>query len=122
MNTEKDFTDFYQENKNLLKEYLEIRFNLIKLQGVKSISRLLSLLMVMFIVGILALFIMLFLGLSFAWWLSAETGSNIIGFAGAAALFSLLMVLAIIFRKPLFQNPLIRLFIQESTKEFDQTP
>ena len=66
MNTEKDFTGFYQENKTLLKEYLDIRFNLLKLQSVKAISRILSLLMVIFLVGILVLFIMLFLGLSFA--------------------------------------------------------
>jgi len=122
MNTEKDFTGFYQENKTLLKEYLDIRFNLLKLQSVKAISRILSLLMVIFLVGILVLFIMLFLGLSFAWWLSAKTGSNVTGFAGAAALFSLLLVTAIAFRKPLFQSPLIRMFINETTRDFDENP
>jgi hypothetical protein len=122
MSTEKDFTGFYQENKALLKEYLEIRFNLLKLQGIKSISRILSLLIVISLVGILVLFVMLFLGLSFAWWLSAKTGSNVTGFAGAAALFSLLLITAIAFRKPLFQSPLIRMFIKETARDFEENP
>ena len=122
MSTEKDFTGFYEENKALLKEYFEVRFNLLKLQSVKVISRTLSRLIVIFLVGILILFVMLFLGLSFAWWLSIKTGSNVTGFAGAAALFSLLVVTAIAFRKPLFQNPLIRMFIHETTKDIDENP
>ena len=122
MSTEKDFTGFYQENKALLKEYLEIRFNLLKLQGIKSISRILSLLIVIFLVGILVLFIILFLGLSFAWWLSVKTGSNVTGFAGAAALFTLLLITAIAFRKPLFQSPLIRMFIKETAKDLEENP
>jgi polyferredoxin len=122
MSTEKDFTGFYEENKALLKEYFEVRFNLLKLQSVKVISRTLSRLIVIFLVGILILFVMLFLGLSFAWWLSIKTSSNVTGFAGAAALFSLLVVTAIAFRKPLFQNPLIRMFIHETTKDIDENP
>jgi hypothetical protein len=122
MSTEKDFSGFYEENKALLKEYFEVRFNLLKLQSVKVISRTLSRLIVIFLVGILILFVMLFLGLSFAWWLSIKTGSNVTGFAGAAALFSLLVVTAIAFRKPLFQNPLIRMFIHETTKDIDENP
>ena len=122
MSTEKDFTGFYHENKALLKEYLEIRFNLLKLQSIKSISRILSLLIVIFLVGILVLFVILFLGLSFAWGLSVKTGSNVTGFAGAAALFTLLLITAIAFRKPLFQSPLIRMFIKETAKDLGENP
>lgn len=121
MSTEKDFTGFYQDNKNLLKEYLDVRLTLVKLKGIKTVSRILSLLIVIFLVSILVLFIMLFLGFTFAWWLSAKTGSNIVGFAGTAALFTIIMVLCVALRKPLFQSPLIRLFIEESTKEHDET-
>ncbi len=121
MSTEQNFSGFYQETKNLLKEYLEVKFTLMKLKGIKSVSRLLSLLIVIFLVSILALFVMLFLGFSFAWWLSAKTGSNIMGFAGTAALFTIIMLLCILLRKPLFQGPLIRLFIEESTKEHDES-
>jgi predicted membrane protein len=120
MNTEKDFSGFFQENKTLLKEYFELRFQLIKLQGVKILSRLMSLLIVIFIVGIFVLFVVLFLGLSFAWWLSDKSGSNVIGFAGAAGLFTILLIIVIVFRKPLFQSPLIRMFINESTKDSDE--
>jgi hypothetical protein len=120
MDTEKDFSGFFQENKALLKEYLELRFQLIKLQGVRILSRTLSLFIVIITVGIFALFVVLFLGLSFAWWLSEETGSNTLGFAGAAGLFTILLIIVIAFRKPLFQSPLIRMFIHESTKDMEE--
>jgi hypothetical protein len=120
MDTEKDFSGFFQENKALLKEYLELRFQLIKLQGVRILSRTLSLFIVLITVGIFALFVVLFLGLSFAWWLSEKTGSNTLGFAGAAGLFTILLIIVITFRKPLFQSPLIRMFIHESTKDMEE--
>jgi hypothetical protein len=120
MNTEKDFSGFYQENKALIKEYLELRFQLLKMQGVKIISRTMSLLIVISLISILGLFIILFLGMTFAWWLTEKTGSNIIGFAGAAGLFTFLLLVAIAFRKPLFQNPLIRMFIYETTKDLEE--
>jgi len=117
MDTQKDFTGFYQENKSLVKEYLENQVGIFKLHTIKVTSRVLGLVAVIFVVGILALMTMLFLGFSFAWWLSDKTGSNIAGFAGAAALFFVFMVLSLIFRKYLFQNPLTRLIIHESTSE-----
>jgi len=120
MDTEKDFSGFFQENKALLKEYLELRFQLIKLQGVRILSRTLSLFIVIITVGIFALFVVLFLGLTFAWWLSEETGSKTLGFAGAAGLFTILLIIVIAFRKPLFQSPLIRMFIHESTKDMEE--
>jgi len=122
MNTEKDFSGFYHENKTLLKEYLETRFTILKLQGIRTISRTMSMVIIIFVVSLLALFTILFLGFSFAWWLSAKTGSNIVGFAGAAGLFFILMILAILLRKPLFQTPLIRMFIRESARELHETP
>ena len=120
MDTQKDFTGFYQENKALLKEYLENQVGILKLHTIKVTSRVVGLVVVIIMVGILGLMTMLFLGFSFAWWLSDKTGSNIAGFAGAAALFFVFMVFSIIFRKFLFQNPLTRLIIHESTRQHEE--
>ncbi len=114
---EKNFTGFYQENKALLSEYIDVRISLFKLQGIRAISRTMSLLIVVILVGILGMFTMLFLGFAFAWWLSDKTGSTVIGFAGAGALFALIMVVSILFRKSLFQSPLTRIIIRESMHE-----
>jgi hypothetical protein len=120
MGSEKDFSGFYAENKALLKEYLDIRLRLFKLQGIKILSRSLSSLMVVLLVSCMLLFTILFLGLTFAWWITNITDSAIIGFAGTAGLFFILSLAFIIFRKPLFHNPLIRFFIQESSMDQHQ--
>jgi hypothetical protein len=114
------FSTFYRENKDLLKEYIEIRMDLIRLQGIRMLSRSFSLVMVGLIVILLSLFILFFLGIAFAWWIADLTGSNVVGFVSAAGLFTFLLILTIIFRRPLFQNPMIRLFINESIPENEE--
>jgi hypothetical protein len=121
MATEHSFSSFYQENKILLKEYIDLRIRLFRLQAVKMLSRTLSLLIVIFIVCAFAFFIIMFLGMAFAWWLADKTGSNVIGFSGAAAVFILFLLLIVAFRKPLFLTPLVKLFIQETTKDLNET-
>jgi hypothetical protein len=76
--------------------------------------------MVGLIVILLSLFILFFLGIAFAWWIADLTGSNVVGFVSAAGLFTFLLILTIIFRRPLFQNPMIRLFINESIPENEE--
>ncbi len=120
MATDQNFKGFYAENKALLKEYIDLRLNLIKLQGIKVASKSLGLLIVIFLVGFLALFTLLFLGMSFAWWLTNLTGSAVLGFGAAGGLFFMLLLVVIVFRRPLVQNPLVRLFIRETSKDLHQ--
>jgi len=112
-----NLSDFYNVQSKIIKEYFETRLQLIKLQAVLAVSRLLTLIFVLIIVFILLLFILLFLGLALAWWLSELFGSKVLGFSGAAAVFFILLVMMIVFRKVLLQNPLIRLFIRTTSKE-----
>jgi hypothetical protein len=117
MSSKETFFSFFSENKALLKEYLDIRLDLVRLQGTRVLSRTFSLVMVVFIVSLLSLFVLFFLGMTFAWWIASLTGSNVIGFACASGLFMLILLLIIVFRRVLFQNPMIRMFIQESMDE-----
>jgi hypothetical protein len=112
-----DLSDFYTIQSKIIKEYFETRLQLIKLQAVLAVSRLLTLIFVLIIVFILLLFILLFLGLALAWWLTELFDSKVLGFSGAAAVFLLLLVMVIVLRKVLLQNPLIRLFIRTTSKE-----
>lgn len=120
MGSNQNFKDFYAENKALLKEYIDLRVNLVRFQAIKVLSKSFSLVIVIFLVGFLSLFTLLFLGTSFAWWLTNLTGSAVLGFAGAAGLFFMLLLVVIVFRRPLVQNPLIRLFIRETSKDLHQ--
>jgi hypothetical protein len=114
------FGGFINENVSLLKEYVEVRLELIKLRTVRMASRTLSILFTGFIIIMLSLFILLFLGLTFSAWISALTGSAIAGYASTAGLYLLLLILVIAFRKPLLQNPLIRIFIAENLKDEEE--
>lgn len=117
MSTTKNFSGFYAENKALLSEYLEVRLRLVKLQGIKALSRSLGMLFALFLVSTFALFVTLFLGVTFALWIADKSGSNIVGFASGAGLFFVLLLIVIIFRKPLFMTPLIKIFIREMSND-----
>jgi hypothetical protein len=117
MSTNKNFSGFYAENKALLSEYLEIRLRLVKLQGIKALSRSLGMLFAILVVSSIGLFVILFLGTTFALWIAEKTGSNVTGFASGAGLFFVLLLIVIVFRKPLFLTPLIRLFIREMSND-----
>jgi len=121
MSTKSTFSDFFSENKSLLKEYAETRLELIKLQGIRVVSRGFSLMLFLSIVLFLGFLITLFLGLAFAWWLSSVVGSQGLGFALTALVYGILFLLVILFRKPLFRGSIIRLFISEVMYEMDET-
>jgi len=113
MGTDKSFSGYYTESKGLLKEYVEVRLKLLKLQLIKALSRSLGMLFAMMVVSFFAFLVILFLGFSFSAWIMAETGNAALGYAAGAGLFFIFLLLVIILRKPLFMNPLIRVFIRE---------
>ncbi len=112
-----DFTDFFQKNKVLLKEYLEVRVELLRLQGIKFLSKVAGLFTWLMVILFLVFFILLFLGMMFAWWIAELTNSNIIGFACAAGVFVVLLLICVFARKPLFQKPIARMVIKEVLEE-----
>ncbi|MEY2835317.1 MAG: hypothetical protein RLZZ557_979 [Bacteroidota bacterium] len=114
------FSEFYQENSKLLSEYLDTRMQLIRLMAIRTISRTFSMFIVVCLVSFMVLFFLLFLVISFSWLMADVTGSAALGFLCGAGVFLLILLLGIIFRKPLFLNPLIRLFIHTSTQEEDE--
>ncbi|MBX3256540.1 MAG: phage holin family protein [Chitinophagaceae bacterium] len=115
-----DFSEFLKKNKTLLKEYIEVRLELFRLQGAKLLSKSLSLFIWITIVLFLVFFILLFLGVLFALWIAEISNSHIIGFASAAGVFVLLLGIVIIFRKKMFQEPVSRLIIRETLDQEDE--
>jgi hypothetical protein len=113
MGTDKSFSSYYSESKGLLKEYVEVRVKLLKLQLIKALSRSLGMMFAMMVVSFFAFLVILFLGFSFSAWIAAETGNMALGYAAGAGLFFIFLLLVIVLRRPLFMNPLIRVFIRE---------
>ena len=117
MSSKETFFSFFSENKALLKEYIDTRVELIKLQGVRTLSKTISVVMVIFIISLLCLSILLLIGITFAFWIASVTGSNIIGFASAAGLFILFLLGFIVFGRGMVQNQVIRRIIQDAMED-----
>lgn len=114
---QESFGSFVNETASLLKEYVEVRIELIKLRAVRMASRTLSILVTAFIITMLSLFILLFLGLTFSAWITALTGSQVAGYVSTAGLYLILLLLVVAFRRPLLQDPMIRVFINENLND-----
>jgi hypothetical protein len=117
---QESFGSFVNENVGLLKEYVEVRIELIKLRAVRMASHTLSILVTAFIIIMLSLFILLFLGLTFSAWITALTGSQVAGYVSTAGLYLILLLLVVALRRPLLQDPLIRIFINENLKDHEE--
>jgi Putative Actinobacterial Holin-X, holin superfamily III len=114
MSSKETFFSFFSQNKALVKEYIDTRLELIKLQGVRTLSRTISAIMIIFIISLLCLSILLLIGITFAFWIADITGSNIAGFASSAGLFILFLIGFIVFGRRMVQNQIIKRIIQDS--------
>ena len=111
--------DFYQENKKLVSDYIDTRIELIKLGAIKTTAKTLSVLILIGLVSFMMLFFLLFLVIAFSWYMADQLGSASLGFLCGGGVFLGILLLSILFRRALFLNPLIRMFIHASTQEED---
>ncbi|HLX94052.1 MAG TPA: hypothetical protein VKR32_20355 [Puia sp.] len=111
---------FFQENKTLLKEYIETRLEIFRLQAIKVSSRSAGYL-VWIIVSLFLLFLIaIFSGMTLGYWLSSLTGSLVEGFGLTALLMLVLFILFAIFRKKLFVGPVVRSIIRGAMEEIEE--
>jgi hypothetical protein len=114
-----DLAGFIRSTRRLLREYVDLRLGLLRLQAIRTLSRVFSLLMVTLVGFLMGLFVLLFLGFALSAWVAGLTDSPVAGHLTAAGFFLILLILGILLRKPLFQAPLIRMFIAASAEEPD---
>lgn len=112
-----DFSGFLRDNVRLVREYVELRMELLRLQGVRIVAKAYSQLMVFLIVLLTGLFVLFFLGMALAWAVAALTGSMVIGYLSSAGVFLLLLVLVVRFRRPLFQDRMVRTLLDTPDEE-----
>lgn len=120
MPTSENLGDFFKENKKLVSDYIETRIELLKLKSIKLLAKTLSVLILISLVSFMMLFFVLFLVISFSWFMADKLGSATLGFLCGGGIFLLLIILSVAFRKVLFLNPLIRIFLHASTQEDEE--
>jgi hypothetical protein len=118
MNHTDDLGSFFKENKPLLKEYLETRLEIFRLQAVRLISKSAGYLVWILISMFLFFLIMLFSGIVLGCWLSGLTHSYVKGFGLTTLIFVIIFVLLALFRKTLFVNPLTQNIIRKTNEGF----
>lgn len=112
--------DFYKENRKLISEYIETRIQLLRLTSVRSLSKTLSMLILLMVISLMVLLFFVFLVIAFSIYIGNQMENPVMGFLAGAGIFLVVLLLSILFRKPLFLNPLIRLFILITANEEEE--
>ena len=108
---------FFAENKTLLKEYLETRLEIYRLQSLRFFARSAGLFVWVLLSLFLAFLFLLFGGMMLGFWFSDLFHSHVKGFGLVTLLVLLVFILLTIFRKALFVEPVIQSVIQKSKDE-----
>jgi hypothetical protein len=117
MAEQENLGSFFKENKKLVKEYLDVRLEIYKLQFTKIFSQSAG----YFIWIVISLFLLwlfiIFLGIVTGFWLSDLTGSYTKGFGLTTLIILVVILILALLRKPLFVNPIIRKIIQKANEK-----
>ncbi|SFE68817.1 hypothetical protein SAMN05518672_10974 [Chitinophaga sp. CF118] len=116
---EDNFSNYFNQTGKVAKEYLETRLDLIKLQAAGKLSKALSLFFSLLLAFLLFFFVIVFLGMVVGFWIGEMTHSYTIGFSCSAGLFVFLLVIILLFKKPLIQRPLSNMLIVELMSEIN---
>ena len=114
MSKSDNIASFIHENKDTLKEYLETRYEIYRLKGVRTLSKTAGYLAWIIISLFLLFLVVIFGGMTLAYWLSGLFDSLVMGFGFTALIIIGVFVLLAIFRNQLFINPVIRSIISRS--------
>jgi hypothetical protein len=89
-------------------EYIEIRFDLVRLHMAENISRMMSSAINLTIIGYLLFFILLFLSFAAGFFMGSVFNSNELGFLFVACFYILVLVLFLVLRKKIVEKPVIK--------------
>jgi len=108
---------FISENKTILKEYVETRMEIYRLQSLRIFSKSAGYFAWIIVSLFLAFLIVIFGGLMLGYWFSSMLGSYVKGFGLITLLLIVVFVLLALFRKRLFVDPVVQSIIQRSREE-----
>ena len=108
---------FIAENKTILKEYLETRMEIYRLQSLRLFAKSAGLFAWVLLSLFLAFLFLLFGGMMLGFWFSDIFHSHVKGFGLVTLLILVIFLLVAIFRKALFVEPVIQSIIQKSKEE-----
>jgi hypothetical protein len=114
MSEPQNLGSFIAENKNLVKEYLETRMEIYRLQSMRVAAKSAGMIAWIFLSLLLGFLFFLFGGLMLAYWFAGIFHSYVKGFGVVALLILVVFLLIAAFRRMLFVDPVIQAIIQKS--------
>jgi hypothetical protein len=117
MSQPQNLGSFIAENKDLVKEYLETRMEIYRLQSTRVAAKSAGLIAWIFLSLLLGFLFVLFGGLMVAYWFAGIFHSYVKGFGLVALLILVVFVLIAAFRRVIFVEPVIQAIIQKSKEE-----
>lgn len=112
-----NLASFVHENKRLLKDYLDTRLQIFRLQVIALTSKIAGRLIWAIISMFLFFLVMVFAGLVTGFWLSDIMGSYVKGFGWTTLIMLAIIIILALLRNVLFVNPIVRQMISLSAKE-----
>lgn len=104
--------NYFQDTKEKLKQYIDQRILLLRLQATKKISNITASLITIIVIVVAALLLLIFGSITAGYWLAGITGSFTAGF-GIVALFYLVVFLFVMFfLRKILQNFFINRLIE----------
>lgn len=95
-----------------IEEYIEVKFDLLRLQTAENISRILSNSVTTVIYICLLCIILLFLSFAAGYFLASLLNSNGLGFLCVAGFYGLILAIFMVFRKQIIQRPIIKAVVK----------
>ena len=114
MSEPQNLGSFIAENKSLLKEYLETRMEIYRLQSTRVVAKSAGMIAWIFLSLLLGFLFLLFGGLMLSYWFAGIFHSYVKGFGLVALLILLVFLIIAVFRRVLFVDPVIHAIIQKS--------
>ena len=115
---------FFAETQDLVEDYVSNRIQLLKLQTAEKSARIVSLLITVLVMALLCFFILLFLSMTFGYFLAQKTGSLFTGFGIVAIIYVLLLGVVLYLRKRVLDkyiaDTVVRIFF-DTTAENDES-
>ena len=103
-NMESEYGKFAKD----VKEYLSLRYDLLRIEILEKLSKIIALIVVLFVAVVLGLAALIYFSFVFAFALKEACGSAVPGFMAIGGFFVLLLAVLSVFRKQIVLNPLIR--------------
>ena len=120
MSRPEDFGAFFTENKETVKDYVETRMEVYRLQVIKVFSKSAGLLLWSIISIFLVFLVIIFAGIVVGFWFSSLFNSNVLGFGLTTLIMVAVIALLTVFRRQLFINPIIRDVISHTQNNEEQ--